>query len=391
MENILHKYKQDTAYADSFVILEQELAIALNHAHENIWIIKQSLFNRLVKIEPNLNTNKHIFTYAESILEILSPEHALSSLIPRELVNVIKSEIEHEKKHGLEEFNENIFGLCQMSIERKVRGDDYILGLSTYNRNLKRMGFFDYPKTHEHLTSKNIYKSFNQLINEYLTISHFSEEPLNLLVENHVAEQFRSNLSKVFRGSMSLLSRSRHSHSQELLGTEFNLANLYAVYFNIANMSNKELTQFLTGYYTDIPYFGKKTPPKIAITVYAPDKDFANIFDGDITEIYIKSKTQLIHIVYEDSYRIHKFNKYGLLENETVIIAGQEISVDRTCLEDDNFTVFEMLHYDNSNIVISKNFKYDEKAFRKIAMSYDKNNEFHEHLLDRIGLHHRWK
>ena len=277
MENILHKYKQDTAYADSFVILEQELAIALNHAHENIWIIKQSLFNRLVKIESNLNTNKHIFTYAESILEILSAEHALSSLIPRELVNVIKSEIEHEQKHGIEEFNENIFGLCQMSIERKVRGDDYILGLSTYNRNLKRMGHFDYPKTHEHLKSKNIYKSFNQLVDEYFTISHFTDEPLNLLVETHVSEQFRSNLSKVFRGSMSLLSRSRHSRTQELLGTEFNLANLYAVYFNIANMSNKELTQFLTGYYTDIPYFGKKTPPKIAITVYAPDKDKVKI------------------------------------------------------------------------------------------------------------------
>lgn len=40
MENILHKHKQDTAYTESFLILEQELATAVGLINEDIWVIK---------------------------------------------------------------------------------------------------------------------------------------------------------------------------------------------------------------------------------------------------------------------------------------------------------------------------------------------------------------
>ncbi|MER0548157.1 hypothetical protein AAA536_07915 [Pseudomonas aeruginosa] len=398
MENILHKHKQDTAYRESFLILEQELATALGLINEDIWVIKESLLNRLAAINPSLKSNKHLFTYRESLFEIISPEHALTSIIPQ----YCAEEIEHELNYREEEFNEYLFGISKRTIDHRIKvkenpntpislmDDEYITYFSSFNHHLHRMGIFNYPLTKGHIENNHIYKRFEQLLTEYFYLVASSNEPTNELAEQHVSKKYRYQLSKAFRASMNLLSSSRRSRTKEQLGSQFNLANLYTVYSNIANMNNIELTQFMTGYYSDIPYFGEKAQPTVSVAVYEPENTRKNILEGDITQLFIKSKNELIHIEYEDSYEIHKFDKYSLNGNETLIIAGEEVAINETCLEDNHFTVFEMLHYDSFNIRVSKDFTYDEATFRKIAMTYGKDNEFYEHLLDRKGLYQRW-
>ncbi|MCF5565191.1 hypothetical protein GIV75_30760 [Pseudomonas sp. PA-3-5D] len=408
MENILHKYKQDTAYADCYIFIEQELAIGLNLIKDDLIVIKQSLFDRLSKVNPALKENRNIFIYDESIFEILLPEHALSALIPKEAIQEIKDELQHETEH-FDEYHPYIFGISSRTMnyfkeslinpeaDDGYYGYEFIMSLDNYIHNLIYNQKYTFKKTHKQLESTGIYKRFEEVMNTYLGLCSSHENSsvqLADLVESHIYKLYFERINKSFMESIVILDSSRYNHFEQHTRKNFNLSYIFNVYFNIANMKEKELTKFITGYYTDLPLFKNKESPSASIIIYEPKRSLKRkvpIFHEDHFEIFIRGANQLIHIIVNRQTGVPiKFDKYDLSENETLDIAGLESTIDESCLTGSNLDLLNMLTFDNENIHISTDFKFDTRTFHKIAMTHGINNAFHEHLLDRKRLYYRW-
>ena len=92
MINVLTRYKEEKSYVESFNIIEKELAKIINTiaCNDRLVIIKERIFNRLSKIEPEIKTSKFIYTFKSHLKEIFESQHPIQSVITSEVMDVFK-------------------------------------------------------------------------------------------------------------------------------------------------------------------------------------------------------------------------------------------------------------------------------------------------------------
>ncbi|WP_350613262.1 hypothetical protein [Pseudomonas sp. HY7a-MNA-CIBAN-0227] len=418
MENILLKYKQNTSYAKCFEILETELAASLETARpeEMILILKKEVFDRLSQVNPALKTKSNVYTYAESVIEIVQPEHRIFNLFTKNVIDAIEKEWNHGDNAGPYEADEFYITAISMhtvkaflEVENAEKGADlshckYANYDMSFLVKFERFIFDTDNNLEKHIAKHSLYKVRNEIEREYFKITAELDESQNEFYEtgldkksstaaisdNHTKYEFETKLNKSVGECIELISTTRWNHFKEDITWKFNVSYMYSVILNIANLSDREWTKFMSGYYTDIPHIKRKTLPTVAIIAYTDSNE--RFFEAQPCEVLIKGKSELIHIIIDErSQEVSKFDKYNLIDGETITFAGVEIEINADCLEGNHLTLFEMINFGNDNVVISKDFRFDTRTFRALALGYQKGNSIETHMHDRAGLHNRMK
>lgn len=415
MENILLKYQQNTSYAKCFEILETELATTLEKVSqkEMILVLKQEVLDRLSLVNPALKTKSNLYTYYDSVIEIVEPEHPIYNLFTQNVIDAIDYEWHEGDNTGPYEDDEFYITAISMEtveafLEVANAGKGANVSHCKYARydmsflvKFERFIFDRQDNLEKHIAKHSIYKEKHEIIKEYfdITVEFRDGDELydtNLtkssttaeLAENHARYEFEKSINKAIEQCVDLISTSRWDHFKKHITWKFNVYHMFSVMLNIANLNEREWTKFITGYYTEIPHIKRKKLPKIAIISY-PDGNEV-FFEPQPCEVLIKGESELIHIIIDkDSGEISKFDKYDLTEGKTFKFAGMDIEVNDECLEGNNLTLFEMVNFGNDNVAIAKDFRFDTRTFKALALSYGKGNSFVTHMHDRVGLHTR--
>ena len=418
MENILLKYQQNTSYAKCFEILETELATSLETARpeEMVLVLKQEVFDRLSLVNPALKTKSNLYTYAESVSEIVQPEHPIYNLFTKNVIDAIEYEWNHGDNTGQYEADEFYITAISMNtveafleVENAEKGtdvSDYIYAYSdmSFLVSFDRFIFDRKDNLENHIAKHSIYKNKQEIIKEYFEMTvelntrsnEFYETGLDKssttaeIATNHTRYEFKKRLDKAVGECINVISSSRWKHFKEHATWKFNLSNMFSVMLNIANLNETEWTRFITGYYTEIPHIKRKKSPKSAVILFPIETNKFRFLEDKPYEVIIKGETDLVHIIISDSRgKCLKFDRYDLNEGAKIIVAGNEVEITADCFEGDNLTLFEMIHIGNENIAVSTNFKFDTRTFKHLALSYQDGNVFLKYMHDRAGLHNR--
>lgn len=404
MENILTKYLQHTAHAEAFTVLEQELAklIIATVEHGDYIAIKKSLLERLAKVEPALLTLNKVFTFKSKLSDMLTRSHPISKLIPIQERNLIKLGTNHNEGY------ENIYGDETLPIYSFQLSN--IADLTSYltldPNDPKNYQFIDYVE----------YELFRGFFSEFSTFSSMPFTTLNscfdvkmglYIHKNHLYFKHDELIKEYYK----LIKRAKKNQDTRALALTYlkekylrritsalypilrdirenKIEHLLGIFLDIANMNGKQLVQFTSDYYTDLPYFPKNRKPITAILERTED-----LIDGVKTRLLIRSDKQLVNIVFSEfgCDKVLKYDLYEIGRGEQLTLSEFKIDIDENCLAGDYLTTLEMILYGSSEVKIYKDFKYVKHAIWDLAMSGSNENAFTLYLQDRSGLHHRWK
>ncbi|MFI8556111.1 hypothetical protein [Pseudomonas putida] len=404
MENILTKYLKNPAHTNAFTFLEQELVrlIKVTVEHNQYIVIKKSLLNRLATVEPELLALKNIFTFNSKLSDMLTRKNPISAIIPikeRQLIKLGLKESEnyynHQKYDELPIYSFRLSTISEITNYLSLDPNDpknhqfishieqeILDGIFTEFRYLSK---FPYPsltdrfnvRVNSYTLNHNLFMDNEELVNEYWKVvrrANIRQMTKNLAIK-YVEEVYISKIHHTINPILREISEHKIEH---LLG----------IFLDIANLNNKELAQFTTGYYTYLPYFPRNRKPTAAIY-----RQTANLSDGITSELLIRNHKQLIHVVYNEFGKdtIVKFDKYHVGKGENFTFDGFSFDIDDSFLKGDNLTTLEMNYYDSNEVKIFKDFRFNKQAVWELAMSGTFENSFTLYLQDRSKMHHRQK
>lgn len=382
------------------IILFSKIELSLveyvkRHTRENKTIIlSTNLLNRLTAVEPSLK-NDTIYTYKKNIKEILSKNHPIHKIYTKIELKEIKSDM----KHGthVDRYVESDFHITVIN-EKRIEQ----IRTNTNPQSLFDEEFAIYTPFKDFNNSWFEHESFG--IEDYIEktgmhgyvrkyvlayIRYMEENPkksTDIIAQEYAVYITRDRIEHFVSSSLRQIERKRNEDPNELKINNYDISEIYCIIKNLAEASKKELTYFVTGGKSALPYFKGREKPIASISIIK-EGDILNFFNnGGYTEIYIVTNNKIIHARESGdlgSWPIIKSIEFK--DGQKIIIGGEEFNLDEDFLTKDQISLIEILTYDDENISLNTKFNYDKKTFKRIAI--EDGGDIYDYVLAREGLY----
>lgn len=401
MENILNRYLLNTAHAQAFTVLEQELSkLIIATVDKGLCIaIRKSMFDRLARCEPQLLNSKNIFTYEFQLSQTLLSPHPLTKYITGKTRSFLREGV-YELEQFLCIYNSTNIPVYVFDLEKltyittclKLDPKDPSNNQLIDDLKFKQKTEFFTDINSALLITLNDFNAYKEAIDYFIDANDLYMNRDSLIVE--YLDAFTPSKTAVHTEQIGLLTL-QEAYQDKIKSAlyplllehkDHDIAYLFGVFLDIANLDVDELAKFTTGYYTDIPYIKNN---RMAVTALLDSSESST----DIRkELLIRGRNEVVHIIFSDLGNgiIVAYDKYLLADQETVNFRGEQIVLDYDCLIDDNLTVIEWLMV-NKNTIIYKDIEYKREPLLKLALSGAIQNKFTNYLHDRSGEYHRFK
>lgn len=386
MINVLTRYKEETSYVESFNVIEKELAKIINTIAciDRVVIIKERIFNRLSKVEPDIKTSKFIYTFKRNLKEIFDKKHPLQSVMTSEVMDVFEQNEFRIKGNDrlitcIDNKSVNWYLNCtdedKDPYELIFDHQAFQVNLTkneVENRNNKKQVYSAIFTQTENFISKNCkYAITLDIFNTYINEIKTSDKKAISIGRNDIKNLYETRVYNALTSTI------------ELLTNYYKTEYMYSVISDIAELDAIHLRKFNEGCLSDIPFIDSENTPTTVIKHISPD---------ETVNIYIKTKNGVTHLSYVGKLYLPEtiYQHYQIGQGETIKIFGYEFDIDENCFEDDKLELFKMAMYGKDGLTISTNIKFDYELMRTIAMEFEKN-DIHEspiynYLTARFGL-----
>lgn len=387
MENILDKHLNNKIIPELFTTLEADIVCKIKEltSRQLAVIVFKPLYNRLIKVAPELKAINNIFTYKNSIKSIFDNDHPLSKIIPASIMSELqkKENIDYIIKKESSLGKHYIYSFSQDKITTMI--DEY----AKFGKfDSMEIAFFIMP-LFQHLDS-NWGKNDLKVTRSFLHKNKINLTMCEILSYYYLVGTKRKHTNSVigaeyskqaFSDGCTIISESIHKYLAKDKGLDF----LFGVYLDLALMNDIELTKFISNHYTKIPYVRETRQPKAVVIINSNGKDDRKF------EFFIKGDGVVVHVKNIYHSKLIQFDLYDTSSSSMVDILGYEFPLDDDCFEGDSLTLLEMVTHDNSNIRVSTNFTFSHSKALKIALNENEEDGLYGYLLDRKGMVHRKK
>lgn len=386
MINVLTRYKEETSYVESFNVIEKELAKIINTIAciDRVVIIKERIFNRLSKVEPDIKTSKFIYTFKRNLKEIFDKKHHLQSVMTSEVMDVFEqNEFRIKGNDRLITCIDNKSVNCYLTCTDEDK-DPYelIFEHQPFQVNLTRNEVEERSKKQqvfsaiftetENFISKNCNDAITlDIFNTYINGIKTSDKKAISIGRTDIKDRYESRVYNALTATIELLDNYDK--------TEY----MYIVISDIAELDANHLRKFNENCLSEIPFIDSENIPITIIKHISPD---------ETVNIYIKTKNGVTHLSYVGNLYLPDttYQYYKIGQGSSIKIFGYEFDIDENCFESDKLELFKMAMYGKDGLTISTNIKFDYALMRTIAMEFEKNDihqsPIYNYLLARFGL-----
>ena len=386
MINVLTRYKEEKSYVESFNIIEKELAKIINTiaCNDRLVIIKERIFNRLSKIEPEIKTSKFIYTFKSHLKEIFESQHPIQSVMTNEVMDVFKQNEFRIKGNDrlitcIDNKSVNWYLSCtdedkdpyELIFEHQPFQVNLTRNEVEKRSEKQRVCSAIFTET-ENFISKHCNDAITlDIFNTYINGIKTSDKKAISIGRTDIKDRYESRVYNALTATIELLDNYDK--------TEY----MYSVISDIAELDANHLRKFNENCLSEIPFIDSENIPITIIKHISPD---------ETVNIYIKTKNGVTHLSYVDKLylpdTIYQYYKIG--QGESIKIFGYEFDIDENCFESDKLELFKMAMYGKDGLTISTNIKFDYALMRTIAMEFEKNDihqsPIYNYLLARFGL-----
>lgn len=379
MKDILELYNQSNAFSKCFEAFEHEVIkyFGVVAKEKGVFILlSNKIHQRLMNLHPEIATYKNIFTYKLSMKDLYKDSHPMRAIYSKEAIkHLVENKINNK---NLSKADRSLILVLDCTNGRKDFTGMYALEASVaFNDETQ------FSKTKAAIDENLFGWTVSRLSKYYLTVSS-----LNLINDKSALAMTATDLGIV--GSRTYYQQHIESMTNAILFSASSENHVLGVFLDIATMTNFQLDYFVSGYYSTIPFTGKRLSPTaaVAITKTVQDNPWS---EAHLIEYYIKGLGCVVHIVYDYDKGIQTYDCYDTTENETIEILGENYLIDDDFLTGMNLDLFAMVTVYYDNIKIRTDFTFDYEKSYTVSLTQQKDEGLHEYLLDMVGRYHRLK
>ncbi|HFQ5875944.1 TPA: hypothetical protein ACJXXT_000208 [Pseudomonas aeruginosa] len=385
-------YEANKELIKCFELVESDLIDAIKLAVNNKFaiVIKESFLKRLRALDSTIQ-HEHIYTFKSRMKEIFEPNHAVYGAVPAYIMKGIEKarleikgddqlittlsfrEINDFIKSGNDDEYEMSY-IQQTMLKGVVNGD-------TYGKEVEcaRLVF---EKTENHIQTNNLNVTAYEIYKHYISVAKSSTVKATSIGKSYVKNGYEKNLNIAVNTIINATEKECDFSFD--FHYDFENPSLFGILNQIAELDGRQLHLFTTSHYTRIPFFEELESIDTMINTHTNDANY----------IYLKGKKGITEVSFPFSrsslgyfeIKHHPYNESSLT------LLGYEFEVTTDFFSGSSLELFEIVFYDNNQIDIFKDLKFDHEELRKIALegdSTDTKKAILDYLQDRAMLYRR--
>lgn len=373
MKNVLNSYKKNNSIPALLGLVDKRLIEIISSAVRSgdCVLISRKLYRHLLKVDGSICDLDRLFVYYYCRSSVFLKSHKASRFIPPIV-------LKHMRKVLLKESACYSFPLFLFS-EKSIRDIEFFYSADIDDPNNAQV--VDSVLYEDHLKSM-----FCKLISDGSIWYLIKNESIYLTFD-----ELKDIYMVMIKNGFTYKAMAKYMYFNRLnafFERYFAVEDVHCLLgslLKVIDFDGAELSRFMTGYYTDIPYFKKMPVIKRAFQL----SYFNNASLSGGKEMLIQGEGSLIHLIFEDCRydKLLKLTRYELNKPAKFKFGSYEIDVDS--LSDEEIDLVAMILYDD--VIEFTDFRYNKKHIYEIGMLGQNKNAFTDYLLDRAGLYHRWK